>query len=108
MDVLDYFFEAISGMPFDIFLKTILFDPLGMKDTGLYLPETKDPRLVAVPKPENRNWVRYPTTFYDPDYPVKGAKSFFSGGAGLCSTARDYTTFLKCISSEASWEACEC
>jgi CubicO group peptidase (beta-lactamase class C family) len=40
-------------------------------------------------------WVRYPVTFYDPDYPVKGAKSFFSGGAGLCSTAKDYATFLQ-------------
>jgi CubicO group peptidase (beta-lactamase class C family) len=34
-------------------------------------------------------------TFYDPDYPIKGAKSFFSGGAGLCSTAYDYATFLQ-------------
>ena len=34
-------------------------------------------------------------TFYDPEYPIKGAKSFFSGGAGLCSTARDYATFLQ-------------
>ncbi|MEY3284313.1 MAG: hypothetical protein RIR86_2326, partial [Acidobacteriota bacterium] len=32
---------------------------------------------------------------YDPDYPIKGAQSFFSGGAGLCSTARDYATFLQ-------------
>jgi CubicO group peptidase (beta-lactamase class C family) len=34
-------------------------------------------------------------TFYDPDYPVKGAKSFFSGGAGLSSTAKDYAVFLQ-------------
>ncbi len=32
---------------------------------------------------------------YDPDYPVKGAKRFFSGGAGLSSTAKDYATFLQ-------------
>ena len=46
-------------------------------------------------KPENANWGRYPVTFYDPDYPIKGAKSFFSGGAGLCGTAKDYATFLQ-------------
>ena len=34
-------------------------------------------------------------TFYDPDYPIKGAKRFFSGGAGLSSTAKDYATFLQ-------------
>ncbi|MCK5280993.1 MAG: serine hydrolase, partial [Cyclobacteriaceae bacterium] len=34
-------------------------------------------------------------TFYDTDYPIKGAKAFFSGGAGLSSTALDYATFLQ-------------
>ena len=66
-----------------------------MKDTGFYLPPEKAGRLVAVQKPENGGWARYPVTFYDPDYPIKGARSFFSGGAGLCSTARDYATFLQ-------------
>jgi len=96
LDVLGYFIEVISGMPFDEFLKTHLFDPLGMKDTGFYLPESKAKRLVSVQKPSDEGkWVRYPTTFYDPDYPVKGAKRFFSGGAGLCSTVKDYATFLQ-------------
>ena len=40
-------------------------------------------------------WEKYPVTFYDPDYPVKGAKTFFSGGAGLSSTAKDYAVFLQ-------------
>lgn len=95
LDVLGYFIEIVSGMPFDVFLRTRLFEPLGMTDTGFYLPAEKAGRLVAVQKPENGNWVRYPVTFYDPDYPIKGAKTFFSGGAGLCSTARDYATFLQ-------------
>ena len=34
-------------------------------------------------------------TFYDPDYPIKGARSFYSGGAGLSSTAKDYAIFLQ-------------
>ena len=66
-----------------------------MNDTAFYLPDDKAKRLVAIQKPENGEWVRYPVTFYDPDYPVKGAKTFFSGGAGLSSTARDYATFLQ-------------
>lgn len=95
LDVLGRFIEVVSGQPFDAFLRDRLFGPLGMKDTGFYLPASKAARLVPVQKPEGSKWVRYPVTFYDPDYPVKGARSFFSGGAGLCSTARDYATFLQ-------------
>jgi len=39
--------------------------------------------------------VKYPVTFYDTDYPIKGSRTFFSGGAGLSSTAKDYATFLQ-------------
>ncbi len=95
LDVLGYFIEVVSGQTFDAFLQTRLFGPLGMKDTGFYLPAEKAGRLVTVQKPENGTWVRYPVTFYDPNYPIQGAKSFYSGGAGLCSTARDYATFLQ-------------
>jgi len=94
-DVLGYFVEVISGKPFDVFMKEHLFDPLGMTDTWFYLPESKAKRLVTVQHPEDNKWVPYPVTFYDPEYPVKGEKTFFSGGAGLCSTAKDYATFLQ-------------
>lgn len=95
LDVLGYFIEIVSGMPFDEFLKTHIFDPLGMNDTRFYLPESKANRLVAVQQKADEKWEKYPVTFYDTDYPVKGAKSFFSGGAGLSSTAKDYATFLQ-------------
>lgn len=95
LDVLGYFIEVVSGMPFDKFLKTRIFDPLGMTDTWFYLPENLHARLVPVQYPKDGQWKNYPTTFYDPDYPKKGAKTFFSGGAGLSSTAEDYATFLQ-------------
>lgn len=95
LDVLGYFIEVISGEPFDQYLRRHLFEPLGMNDTWFYLPQEKADRLVTVQNQENGKWVAYPTTFYDPQYPVKGAKRFFSGGAGLSSTARDYATFLQ-------------
>lgn len=95
LDVMGYFIEVMSGKPFDVFLREHLFEPLGMNDTGFYLPDSKANRLVAVQHKENGEWSRYPVTFYDPDYPIKGAKRFFSGGAGLSSTAKDYATFLQ-------------
>ena len=95
LDVLGYFIEIVSGMPFDRFLRTRIFDPLGMNDSWFYLSEAKSSRLVSIQKKENNSWIKYPTTFYDPDYPIKGARRFFSGGAGLSSTAKDYATFLQ-------------
>ncbi|MFO7922748.1 MAG: serine hydrolase domain-containing protein, partial [Bacteroidales bacterium] len=96
LDVLGYFIEVISGMPFDRFLRERIFDPLGMDDTWFYLPEEKTARLVPVQeKSEAGEWVHYSSDYYDPDYPVKGAERFFSGGAGLSSTAKDYANFLQ-------------
>jgi len=95
LDVLGYFIEVVSGMPFDEFLKTHIFDPLGMNDTWFYLPDSKAERLVAVQHKVDGNWQKYPVTSYDPDYPVKGAKTYFPGGAGLSSTVKDYATFLQ-------------
>ena len=100
LDVLGYFIEVVSGIPFDEFLKTRIFEPLNMKDTWFYQPKENYNRLVAVQKKENEKWIKYPVTFYDTDYPIKGAKTFFSGGAGLSSTAKDYATFLQMYLNE--------
>lgn len=95
LDVLGYFIEIMSGMPFDEFLRTRIFEPLKMNDTWFYLPYQLHDRLVPVQYAKEGEWTNFPTTFYDPDYPKKGAKTFFSGGAGLSSTAKDYATFLQ-------------
>ncbi|WP_297335191.1 serine hydrolase domain-containing protein [Algoriphagus sp.] len=95
LDVLGYLVEIVSGMPFDEFLNSRIFNPLEMKDTRFYLNDNQDDRLVAVHTHQAGEWVAFPITFYDPDYPKKGAKRFFSGGAGLSSTTEDYAKFLQ-------------
>jgi CubicO group peptidase (beta-lactamase class C family) len=95
LDVLGHLVEILSGMPFDEFLRKRLFEPLDMQDTWFYLPDSKAGRLVSIHRKANGKWEKYPTTFYDPNYPILGAKKFFSGGAGLSSTAKDYATFLQ-------------
>jgi CubicO group peptidase (beta-lactamase class C family) len=99
LDVLGYLIELWSGQKFDVFLKENLFQPLGMKDACFYLPESKADRLVPVLKPAatGKGWEKYTGTYYDVDYPVKGAKTWFSGGAGLSCTARDYALFLQML-----------
>ncbi|MEB2782585.1 serine hydrolase domain-containing protein [Algoriphagus sp. C2-6-M1] len=95
LDVLGYFIEVISGMPFDQFLQTRIFDPMGMSNTGFYLNEAQEAKLVTIHRKVDNQWESFPVTFYDPDYPKTGAKTFFSGGAGLSSTAEDYAKFLQ-------------
>ncbi|SFB19119.1 serine hydrolase domain-containing protein [Algoriphagus aquimarinus] len=95
LDVMGYFVEIISGMPFDEFLQTRIFDPIGMKNTGFYLNEAQGKKLVTIHRKIDNQWESFPVTFYNPDYPKTGAKTFFSGGAGLSSTAEDYAKFLQ-------------
>lgn len=95
LDVMGYFVEIISGMPFDQFLQTRIFAPMGMNNTGFYINQQQGEKLVTIHRKINNKWEAYPTTFYDPNYPKSGAKTFFSGGAGLSSTAEDYAKFLQ-------------
>ena len=96
LDVLGYLIEILSGIPLDQFFQERIFDPLGMVDTYFYLPDEKADRLVPVLTTRDGLWVKYPASrYYEPDYPIKGAKRFFSGGGGLSSTAMDYARFLQ-------------
>lgn len=96
-DVLGYFVEVVSGMPFDQFLRTRIFDPLGMRDTWFYLPPDRHGRLVTLHDGQSGRAVPMQGLVFDgvnPDYPrLEG--TYFSGGAGLSSTAMDYARFLQ-------------
>lgn len=94
LDVLGYFVEIVSGMPFDEYLHAHIFEPLGMDDTFFYLPKEKADRLVAVQYKDDNKWKRFSTPLFDIDYP-NSEGTFFSGGAGLSSTAEDYANFLQ-------------
>lgn len=96
LDVMGYFVELMSGMPLDQFFKNKIFKPLGMNDTWFYLPRTKANRLVPVQTVVDGKWTTLEDTrYFDPAYPVKGARTYFSGGAGLTSTVYDYALFLQ-------------
>jgi CubicO group peptidase (beta-lactamase class C family) len=82
VDVLARIVEVVSGQPFDQFLETRLFKPLGMVDTGFVVPPEKLSRLVD-PIPGGR----------PPLWDVSKPTSLFSGGGGLASTAPDYLRF---------------
>ena len=95
VDVIGYLIEVISGEPLDQFLRKRVLDPLGMNDTWFYLPEEKHDRLVKVNTEDaDRKVVSMPQDMVN--YPLmKG--TYFSGGAGLSSTIRDYAVFLQML-----------
>lgn len=100
-DVLGYLVEVISGMPLDRFFATRIFEPLGMKDTYFYLPAEKQKRLVTLYTTDkvSKQLVPYkegPEQPISADY-AKRNGSYFSGGAGLVSTVRDYAIFLQAM-----------
>lgn len=97
LDVLGYFVEVISGMPFDRFLRTRIFDPLGMDDSWFYLPPEKAARLVTLHDGKSGTVEPVKGTVFDgadPDYPARSG-SYFSGGAGLSGSIEDYARFLQ-------------
>jgi CubicO group peptidase (beta-lactamase class C family) len=97
VDIQGYIVQKLSGMPFEEFLEKRIFKPLGMSDTGFYVPKEKLGRLAEFYS-------------YDKDgkFVVVGAKdglnhdfsakpAFSSGGGGLVSTATDYMRFCQML-----------
>jgi CubicO group peptidase (beta-lactamase class C family) len=98
-DLLGCLIEVISEQTLDEFFRKNIFEPLGMKDTYFNVPTSKWDRLTSVyTEDANNRIIPWSKTFrnIDPDYP-KMTKRYFSGGAGLTSTAYDYAVFLQML-----------
>jgi len=103
VDVLGRLVEVLSGKPLDEFFRTRIFEPLGMKDTYFFPPDNKLDRLAAAyTYSADKGLNRFPDTpikegafVYSADYPTRGPKKLFSGGAGLVSSAMDYARFCQ-------------
>jgi CubicO group peptidase (beta-lactamase class C family) len=109
-DVLGRVVEVASGQPFDVFLRERIFKPLGMVDTDFVVPEAKWSRFATVYSPEG-NGIRpmkdpesFGNTNMSPLAYYKPGKKYFSGGAGLTSTIRDYARFALMLSGGGSVE----
>jgi CubicO group peptidase (beta-lactamase class C family) len=105
-DVLGYLVEVVSGMPLNKFLQERLFQPLGMKDTGFFLPSEKLTRLASAYTYDtgkglqlfrDQQTIEEGSFVYSADYPYHAPRTYFSGGGGLCSTAEDYYRFCQML-----------
>lgn len=98
-DLLGCIVEIVSGMTLETYFHKNIFEPLGMRDTYFNVPLSKAKRLPTVYTEDSSNKIiEWGPTFrnIDPNYPILGT-TFFSGGAGLSSTAYDYAVFLQMI-----------
>lgn len=97
-DIIGRLVEILSGKPLDVAMRERVLAPLGMNDTYFYLPDTKASRLVEL---YSKSSMDKPLTLHTNEAyrhsSTTGAKTYFSGGAGLISTAEDYAKFAQML-----------
>lgn len=95
-DLLGVLVARVTGKSYGTFLRERIFDPLGMKDTGFYVPESKIDRLppLYAPDPQTGEFIVW-------DEAKGGLHSqpptFESGGGGLSSTVDDYHAYFRML-----------
>lgn len=96
-DVLARVIEVVSGESFDQYLEKRVFRPLDMRDTSFLVPSAKRDRVATI----------YRAGLNDSLTPlpkIYGSATFFSGGGGLFSTARDYSRFAQMLLNKGEFE----
>lgn len=105
-DVLGAVVEVVSGKSYGQFLKEEIFEPLGMKDTGFWIPEEKERHRLATTYEDDG---KGSLTVYEGNNLAINNKMdrepvFESGGGGLVSTIDDYSKFAKMLMNKGTLE----
>jgi methyl acetate hydrolase len=83
--------ERVSGQSLETYFRQKIFEPLGMPDTFFNVPADKRSRIVATfARGQDGRLAEQPR-------PPATAVEFFSGGAGLFSTAADYMKLVRAL-----------
>lgn len=100
-DLLGRLIEVVSGKSLAQYFTDEIFTPLQMTDTHFYLPPKDYDRLVSLYAGIDDELVPYTdesmSDLGDTNYPRVGAMTYYSGGAGLSSTAYDYSRFIEML-----------
>jgi CubicO group peptidase (beta-lactamase class C family) len=92
VDIQGYLVEKLSGKSFPDFLRERIFLPLGMKDTGFFVPAEKLDRVASIYQGDAAAATAMPK---DPG--ISQPPGLPSGGGGLYSTAGDYLRFAQMV-----------
>ncbi|MGM9507440.1 serine hydrolase domain-containing protein [Larkinella sp. GY13] len=103
-DIIGRLIEILAEKPLDVALRERVLEPVGMNDTYFYLPANKASRLVEL---YSKSSPEKPLTLHENNvyrsFAVEGAKTYFSGGAGLVSTVEDYAKFCQMMLNGGSF-----
>ena len=102
-DVVGRLVEIGSGLQLDKALRNLIFDPLGMKDTGFYVPKEKWHRFVT-PYGNGLKEITAPQPGTSGPFTFEKAPKFLSGGGGLVSTASDYMRFCLMLTGQGKFQ----
>jgi CubicO group peptidase (beta-lactamase class C family) len=98
LDILGCVVERVSGVPLDEYIRDRITAPLGMTETYFFLPVGMRERLVAVYASDStKHAARGPDGPRGQGNYVDGPRKNLAGGAGLLSTAHDYSRFLEMV-----------
>ncbi|MBT6056576.1 MAG: beta-lactamase family protein [Gammaproteobacteria bacterium] len=103
LDLLGYLIEVVSGKSLERFFSEEIFTPLNMHDSYFYLPESKFNRLATLYSEVDEDQLTVSQghesniILDNPRYPAGNGQSYFSGGAGVSSTAYDYARFIQML-----------
>jgi len=97
MDIQGYIIEKLSGQTLPDFMAEHIFKPLGMKDSGFFVPPDKQSRFVTLYRSDEKGQlVSMPS--YHREFTQPPAAP--SGGGGLVTTAEDYFRFASMLANE--------
>ena len=103
MDIEGYLVEKFSGQSLPDFMRDHIFSPLGMKDTGFYVPQEKQSRFATDYGIKDGKLVEVPVSGQlGLDYTKQ--PTFPSGGGGLVSTAEDYYHLAQMLANGGEFE----
>jgi CubicO group peptidase (beta-lactamase class C family) len=101
-DVLGFLIEKVSGLGFRDFLRSRIFEPLGMTDTDFHVPAVKRGRLADCYVRRQFELLGQPRPSFEGDRTA--APTFYSGGGGLLSTISDYLAFCNAVLNQGRSE----
>ena len=104
-DILGAVVEVVSGRKFSRFLQEEIFEPIGMVDTGFYVPKEKLGRFSVnyEYQGESKKLVPFHGDFLA-IFDYMSPPAFESGGAGLVSTVEDYSRFALMLANGGSYQ----
>ena len=96
-DILGAVIEVVSGKRFGEFLKERIFEPLGMVDTGFFVPPEKQSRLAQTYEQQKDGLHLYTGCHLGISSRMEREPAYEAGGAGLVTTVDDWLKFCRML-----------